>query len=103
MSLSRRKRKAPDIVSGVPFDRRESVNFVTVTKQKRRVAVMSTEISVPVTSLFRTEEPTGLSPPSCTVECDTSVYSDAEEAAASTTTLGAGRKGPSRSVSVRPF
>jgi len=103
MSLPKRKRKAPDIVSGIPFDKRESVNFITVSKQKRRVAVTSTQISVPITSLFHTEGPTRSLPPSDTAEFDVGVYSDTEEAATSPTKQTADRKGPSRSVSVSPF
>src|ERR1700760_2949094 len=99
MSLPRRKRKAPDIVSGIPFDGKESVNFVTVSKQKRRIAVSSAEISVPVTPLFCIDEPTRLKPPPCTDECDDGFYSDVEGAATSAGKT-ADCKGPSRSVSV---
>jgi len=103
MSHSRRKRKAPDIVSNIPFDERESVNFITVSKQKRRITVMSTQTSVPITPLFPTEESTRSLPPSYPAECDAGVYSDTEDAATSPTAQKADRKGPSRSVSVSPF
>ena len=100
---SKRKRKAPDIVSGIPFDERETVKFVTVSKQKRRVTAVSTQISVPITPSFRAEEPSNPLPVPYTVECDAGVYSDAEEAATPPATQKADRKGPSRSVSVSPF
>lgn len=103
MSIPRRKRKAPDIVSGIPFDERESINFITVSKQKRRVMVTSAEISVPITPLFHLGEPTAsLTPPLYVEEHDSGVYSDAEEDAASTTQKKT-RRGSSRSVSVSPF
>ena len=105
MSLPRRKRKGPNIVSNIPFDKRESVNYVTVSKHKQRFKVKSAKISVPVTTLFHTEESTESLPPLpsfYTEEDDAGVYSDVEEAATSTTQK-ADRKGPSRSVSVSPF
>ena len=102
MPLPGRKRKAPDIISGIPFNERESVNFVTVSKQKRRITVNTTQITVPITPLFRVEESITPSPPVCLEECDSGVYSDTEEAA-TPTMQNADRKGSSRSVSVSPF
>jgi hypothetical protein len=108
MVLSKRKRKAPDIVSGIPFDERESVNLVTIdkknkqNKQKRRIVATSTEISVPITSSFLAEGPTESLPLPRAAECDVGVYSDTEEATTQTTQKP-DRKGPSRSVSVSPF
>ena len=96
---TKRKRKAPDIVSGVPFDERESVNLLMVSKQKRRVTAISTEISVPITSLFHTEESTGSLPPPRPEEYGDGIYSDTEDTTTSTTQK-VDRKGPSRSVSV---
>lgn len=83
MSLSRPKWKAPDIVSGIPFDKWESINFVMVTKQKRRVMAKSTNISIPITPLFQTEVSDPL-PHIYIKEHDASVYSDTEEAETST-------------------
>lgn len=105
MPLPGRKRKGPDIVSNIPFDERESINYVTITKHKRRFKVKSAEISVPVTALFHTEESTESLPPLpslYTEEDDAGVYSDVE-ATATSTTRKADRKGPSRSVSVSLF
>jgi hypothetical protein len=103
MPLPRRKRKAPDIVSGIPFDEQESVNFVTVSKQKRRVTTMSTDISVPISSSSQAEEPARSLPPLWAAEYDAGVYSDTEEAAGVPPAQKADRKGPSRSVSVSLF
>ena len=105
MSLPRRKRKGPNIVSNIPFNKCESVNYVTVSKHKRHFKVKSAKISVPVTTLFHTEESTKSLPPLplfYTEEDDAGVYSDVEEATTSTTQK-ADHKGPSRSVSVSPF
>ena len=102
MSLPRRKRKAPDIESGISFDKEESVNFITVSKQKRRIAVSTAQISVPLTPLFHTDKQTESVPAPYAAECDDGVYSDTEG-----TAMSAGqkpdRKGPSRSVSVSLF
>lgn len=98
MSLSGRKRKAPDIISGIPFNKRESINFVLVSKQKRGILVKSTNITIPITSLFHTEATDPL-PHIYIEEHDTDIYSDTEEAPTSVTQR-ADRKGPSRSVSV---
>ena len=103
MSLPKRKRKAPSIVSGIPFDEQESVNFVTVSKQKRRVMATSTEITVPITSSPHVEEPARSLPPLWAAEYDAGVYSDTEEAATVPPAQKADRKGPSRSVSVSSF
>jgi hypothetical protein len=103
MPLPKRKRKGPIIVSGIPFDGRESVNFVTVSKHKRRVTTVSTEISVPIVPSSHAEEPARSLPPLWAAEYDTSVYSDTEEAAAVPTAQKTERKGPSRSVSVSSF
>lgn len=102
MALSKRKRKAPDIISGIPFDEKESVNLVRVSKQKRRIAVSSAEISVPNTSQFGTGEQTESAPPLPPGEHDDGIHSDTEGAAASAGQK-ADRKGPSRSVSVSSF
>ena len=105
MSLPRRKRKGPNIVSNIPFDKRESVNYVTVSKHKRCFKVKLAKISVPVTTLFHTEESTKLLPPLpsfYTKEDNAGVYSDVKEAA-TLMTQKADRKGPSRSVLVSPF
>ena len=102
MPLPRHKWKAPDIVSGIPFDGRESVNFVKVSKQKWRVTVMSTEISVPVTSLFHTEGSTKSLLPPHGMEHNTGVYSNTEETVTSTAQK-ADQKGPSRSALVSSF
>ena len=102
MSLRRRKQKAPDIVSSIPFDEKESVNLITVSKQKRRIAVSSADISVPITQEFHAGESSKSVPPSSAAECDDGEYSDAEGAATSAGQK-ADRKGPSRSASVRLF
>jgi len=102
MSLPRCKQKAPDIISGIPFDETESVNFVMVSKQKQRLAVSSAQISVPVTPLFHANEQTKPAPAPSTTECDNGVYSNTEGAAMSAGQK-ADHKGPSRSVSVSLF
>ena len=80
MSLPKHKRKGLIIVSGIPFDRRESVNFITVSKHKRCVTTMTTEISTPIISSSRVEEPARSLAPLWATEYDTSVYSNTEEA-----------------------
>ena len=104
---TKRKRKAPDIISGVPFNEREAVNLLMVSKQKQRITVMLTEISVPITSLFQTDEETGSlppppPPPPHAEDYGDGIYSDTEELDTSTAQK-TDRKGPSRSVSVSTF
>ena len=84
MSLSGWKRKAPDIISGILFNKQESINFISVSKQKQGVLVKSTNITIPITSLFHTEA----TDPLLHIyieEHNTNIYSNTEEAPTSAT------------------
>ena len=86
-------------MTGIPLDKDELIQEVTVTRHKKRIHTASKPICLPLPPAPKHSD-TAPHTPEC--ERDGDVYSDAEEAELLPATCNRERKGPSRSVSVHP-
>lgn len=94
---NKRKRRGPDVMTGIPLNEDEIFHEVTVTRRRnKRIQTISTPVCIPLPPASQQVDPVPHAP-----ERDCDVYSDAEEMELLPATRTRERKGPSRSVSVR--
>lgn len=82
-------------MTGIPLNKDELFQEVTITRRKKRLQATSKPVCVPLPSAVPRMDPVPNTP-----EHDSDVYSDAGEGDLLPATRSRERKGPSRSVSV---
>jgi hypothetical protein len=90
-----KRKRGPDIMTGIPLDEDEVINEVTVTRRSGRIHTDSKPVCLP---LPPPPQPVDATPDAS--ERDVDVYSDTEGMELLPETRNNARKGPSRSVSV---